>query len=537
MAADFPPMNLHTFGFSIAPAPAAPPPAVAKSRSPRRRTSAGSWSVNYGSVYDAATRADFSGYLYVPSLELSASLRAMPLRVLRERSLLLYANTPAARMVYTSLAKQEAAGGLWPSWVTESTEFNDAMTDLWHWQNHDARFFSADGHDTAYSFQVTVGICIRLWGDCFVQLLRPAEGSTRPSVNIIPGYRVDNFGVETPGDGWTDGVLLSPLGRALAYRVITVATDGTRSFQDVPADDMIHCHDGLLPGQVRGEPALACAARKLFRREDILEAVANGTLSREQLGYAIERQLGASAEMPLPSNGGEVVEEENDDDENDPTTVAKVFGANRKGDVAIPVLPAGQTLKTVESDRPGTNVREFCDEILREIAWAVGYPPDYIFFISGMSQGTAVRTVLRQVQAALDSVREYRLKPLLHRYSVFDCWQRIKAGVFGSKVPADWWRFEIVLPAPIDVDPGYVGALLNERAENGLMAIDTFSGLMGTTTRDIDEANLRVYGRRQQMVEEFNKKYGTSHDYAFFWPRSSNQLPPAATDSTPATNQ
>lgn len=528
--------TLHAFGFSITP-PAAPKPATSGSR-PRRQSSASSWSANYGSVYDAASRADFSGYLYIPDLNPAASLRRSPLRVIRERSWWIFGNVPPARMVITNMAEEEVGCGHWPSWESESSEFNDAMTDIWHWQNHDARFFSADQHDDAYSFQVTVRMCIRLWGDCFIQLLRPKPGATRPSVNIIPGYRVDNFGDEKPGDGWTDGFLLDRLGAPLAYKVITVAPDGTRSFEVVPADDMIFCHDKLLPGSIRGEPALACVAKRMFRREDILEAVANGTLSRELQGWAIETEQGASQDFVTPAAGGEVVQEDAEGDDEEKITVAKLFGRAR-GDVQIPQLPPGKKISTIESNRPGTNVREFCDEILREVAWAVGYPADYIFFIAGLSQGTAVRTVLKQVQNKLNSVRQYQVVPLLHRYSVFDCYQRIKAGVFetlGVPVPKDWWKFQVVQPEDISVDPGYVGTLMNERASTGLMSIDRFHQQGGTTTTAVDKANQAIWKRRMEWLAAFNKEHNTSFTYWDFWPRTTSAPAPSA-DNTGSSSE
>ena len=134
--------QLHAFGFSIA-APASPAPAPSRANFPTGRPRALAMGfATYGSVYDAATRAGLDGYFYVPWLTPSKSLGPYPLRILREKSWWAYCNIPVVRMVIDGLAQDEVGTGLWPQWQTKSSEFNDRLTEDWHYQNHDARFFS-----------------------------------------------------------------------------------------------------------------------------------------------------------------------------------------------------------------------------------------------------------------------------------------------------------------------------------------------------------------------------------------------------------
>lgn len=506
--------------------PVAPQIGTISPQRPQRRarvSGAGGWQ----NVYEAANRSGFDGYFYIPSLDLGKVLDRPTRDALRERITWLYCNVPPVRMVIDGLAQEEVGTGLWPKWTTENPKFNTAATDGFHYTNHDARFFSADGRDSFYSAQFNIRRLIRLHGDCFAQLLRPAPGSTKPQLHIIPGWRVENFGNEKPGDGWRDGIKTDSLGRALFYRVIGEDENGKRNFRDVPAEDMLHLHDPLLSGQLRGEPALACVAKKMFSREDILAAMTNGTLARERMGFAIQsRGSTDTAPFALPGDGEVTTETAAD---GSTLSVQKIYGTNARGDISIPEIPDGKELKMVESNRPSAPVREFLDEILRECAWTTTYPPDYVFFIAGLSQGTAVRLVMQRAQTIIAAKREFQLKPFIHRWVIFETWQRIAAGVYDRTeggIPKDWWKHKIIEPASMTVDLGREGRLYNERVGGLLMSIENFHGLAGEDAADVEDENLAVIRRRLEKVAELNKKQGTNFGYFDLWPRSTSQAPP-----------
>ncbi len=493
-------------------------------------------SASWWNIYEAAERRDFSGYFYIPTLDLSQVLNTVTRDALRERVTWLYLNVPPVRMVIDGLAHEEAATGLWPKWTTSNPNFNKFATDTFHWTNHDPRYFSSNARDSFYGSQVHQRKLIRLHGDCFGQFIRPNPGSMKPLFSLIPGWRVDNIGSTDEADGWYQGIKGDRAGRAQFYRVLPRVPGIGKTpedFMDVPADDMLHLYDGLLGEQVRGEPALTSVAKRLFKREDILAALTNGTLARERMGWALESQTNGMP-MAMPDSGEVTTETAADGSK---LTVQKIFGSGARDDIAIPEIPAGMKLNTVESARPAAQVREFLDEILREAAWSTGYPPDYLFFLAGLTQGTAVRLVMQRVQTMLNAARQ-QLALFVHRWAVFDTWQRIKAGVFDGVqggIPDDWWKHKIMEPAPITVDLGREGALYSDRVASGQMSIERFHALAEEDPADVEDELFERIKVRLEKLAVLNKAMKTDLKYSDLFRTADSKWQSADTTTEPGS--
>lgn len=497
---------------------------------------------SWWSVYEAANRADFRGYFYFPTLNPALQQDTWSRQTIMERTSWLYNNVGAVTMVIDALAHDEVGTGLWPKWTTSNDAFNKAITDAFHFANHDPRIFSADSFNDFYSAQVNIRRMIRLYGDCFGQLLRPGPGSVMPSMNLIPGYRVANSGDEKEIDGWRDGVQCNALGRPLNYKVI----DGDSPFigaespgyQVVASDDMLHFHDLFLPGQVRGMPVLDAVAKRMFSREDILRAITNGTLVRERMGYVIQKKGAAGDGPDFSPSGGEVEEIKNND--GSIYTVQKIFGDNVRDEVEIPELPDGKEMKILESQRPGTAVTDFLDSILGELAWRTKYPREYVFFLNGMGQGTVARLVLQKAKVMQNAARSFQLIPqFIHRWDVFFAWMRIRGGAFDSipgGIPSDWWKHRIISPADMTVDLGREGNLFDHRVSENKMSISSYHGLAGEDDGDVEDENLAVINRRLKKLATLNEQNGTNFTYLDLWPRSVNQQLPQNNQSADFAN-
>lgn len=486
-----------------------------ESRQPRAK----SWS----DVYEAANRRDFRGWFYLPQgLNPVDQLPQMSREAITERIVWLYKNVGAATMLIDRLAAAEAGTGLWPKWVTGNAEYDAAATDAYHWANHDPRVFSADGQNDAYSVQYAIRRCIALYGDCFGQLLRPLEGSTFPQLHLIGGWQCGGKG---EGENWTDGVQTNALGRPLIYRFQAGTKDQTPFF--VPADDVLHFHDPFLPGERRGVSCLAAVAKKMFRREDIGQALANGTLARERLGFAIEVPEGEEGGPELLGDGsGEVETVTNPDGSK--YTVQKLFGERARDEIEIPELRGGRKLTTVESNRPGTAVMEFQRSILEEAAYARKYPPEYVFFLAGLGQGTVGRMVMVAAAEQIYLAREFQLRPQFAiRWPVFFVWQLVKSGYFGQvKVPANWWKTKLVFPALPTVDVGREGRLYDDRLVTGKISPETYHGMQGEDAADVEDEVIATRQRRETKLDRINQvRAGAGKPpltYADLWPASAN---------------
>jgi hypothetical protein len=476
--------------------------------------------------FEAADRADFKGWFYFPSLTPTAQMDRMSVRVLSERSDWLYKNIGAVGMAIDGPALDEVGTGLWPKWDTGQEDYDQAMTDAFHDANRDPRTFSADGEQNVYGAQFAIRKSIALYRDAFGQLLRPEPGRVMPKLNLLPGYIVGNTGKEGRDTDWIDGRRSDDLGRALEYMVLD--RENATTGQPVAADDLLHFHDPFLPGQQRGVGALWSVSKRLFRREDIRNAMEDGTLSREIMGFAVETDGGSFAppDLSAPIPGADGVETKTNEDGSKFTVVRFSTGVGKNGSrgVSVPVLGPGQKIKTLESNRPGTAVPEMLDSVLREVAYARRYPPEYIFFHAGMTQGTAVRAVNQRIKSMHNGAREFQLIPqFLVRWHNFWAWQFIKSGILqarGIKIPVNWWKHKVIPVPDSSLDLAREAAILDRRVSENKMPIDDYYGLGGWDSADSDKANFRVFDRRMKQLAEHNQKWGTKFTYFDMWPRT-----------------
>ncbi len=476
-------------------------------------------------IYEAADRADFKGWFFLPTLQPAEQANSLNRRAITERLTYLYKNVGALSMAIDGLAAEEAGTGLWPKWSSSSPEYNTAITDRYHYAVHDPRFFSGDGETDGYTAQFNIRRMIRLYGDCFGQMLRPAPGRTLPLMHMIAGWRVDSSpGITTVDSAaFRDGIARDPLGRATAYAVQGNEYSQFSSVMDiVPASQMLHFHDPFLPGETRGVSCLASVVKKMFRREDILKACQNGTLARERLGFALQTKDDGSSMPGLPDIGGEGEMDTLTQPDGTKLNVMRLFGDDADEKISIPKLPMGAEIKTIESNRPGTAVTEFLDLMLREVAWSTLYPPEYLFFLGGLGQGTVARLVLQRVSALVRMRRSQQLIPqFCNRWHTFWAWQAIKNGILGDiQAPADWWKHRVLADADKSVDLGREGRLLDDRVATGKMSIDRYHSLEGEDTEDVENENLAVISRRLGKLKDLNKANGTAFVYHDMWPPS-----------------
>lgn len=491
-------------------------------------------------AYEAANRADFRhGYFYMPALNPSEQLDTMSLQAIRERTDYLYKNVGAVTMLIDRVSLAEAGTGVWPKWVTGQEDFDKAATDAFHFANHDPRVFSADANNDAYSVQYAIRRCIALYGDCFGQLLRPSPGALHPQLHLIPGWRCDSMGDEPAEEGWDQGIRYNARGRAIQYKFIS-GKGSQRRAMIVEAADVLHFHDPFLPEQRRGVPCLAAVAKKMFRREDIGRAIANGTLARERLGFAIEfpddGSGGPTGSIGAESDGDTEVVEKTDGTK---YTLKKIFGEGSSEDVEIPDLPAGAKISTIESNRPGTAVMEYQDSILREAAWSRKYSPEYVFFMAGVGQGTVARGVMLGAGEVIVSTREFQLRPQFAlRYPIFWVWQVILGGYFDRlkiEVPANWWMIKHIMPALPTMDVGREGALHDNRVATGKESIEFYHGAQGEDASDVEDENVAAIKRRFLKLKKLNEELGKDNPnfiplrYEDVWARSINVPPQQVT--------
>jgi hypothetical protein len=490
------------------------------------------------SVVDAARRANWRGYFYFPTATPS---NAPAQKRNRERSAAdaewLYAHSGAVRLAIDGLALDEVDTGLWPKADTTDENFNvalnEALDNLW---GSDPRFFDAAKRNTYYSAQFLIRRTIRLHGELFAQLLRPGDGIA-PRVSFIPGAQCGNADTTLDQSLWTDGIRLDPLGAPLQYR-FTDPTD-RKKFRDVNATDVLHFHDPLLPGRVRGESALSPVLGKLFSMHDIETAETSGTLLRTRIAYAVTSSGRDTATSLLP--GVTSVEEDTvtQADGSQTTVLVQKIATSDGSNIEVADLPEGKDLKVIESNKQTAAV-EWNKHLLADVAYATLYPPEYVYALAGMSQGTMVRLVQNRVQRIARNVRFFQLEPqFIRRTWTYFAWQLISGGYFANlniAVPSDWWRMKTINPADMTVDLGREGRLHDERFESGKIDDDEYHGLRGKDPDDVDRRVIRRHFKRIQMLEEEAQRAGRpAPTPAEVW-NSKAAAPPADNNDPPPSD-
>lgn len=451
----------------------------------------------------------------------------------------LYNNVGEVRAMVDGLGEDEVDTGIWPKAFTTSPAFNHAVDDRFEQECGRPDHFHAAEEDNFYSVQVTLRRAIRLYGELFGQLLSPAPdlGSPFPALHLIQPHQVGNAVTELDQKKWTDGIYANALGKALQFR--TLRNKERTSWRDVPREEMLHFHDPFLPGQMRGISALSPITRRFFRYDEIQKAAESGMLLRERMAFAFTKKDAANDDETPLIPGAVVSEVEQEDGTK--LVVQKIINGETDNDVAN--LPAGWDLKVVESER-AQQTPEWLKWMLISAAYSTGYPPEHVFSMAGLGNGTDVRRLQKRVQRKKNQVRNFQLvKQFIPYWYEFWLYQRVKAGVFDSVpggVPENFLRHKILMPADDTVDVGREGRLYDERLAAGNMSPDAYYAMQERDTSDVEDDVLEMRERREQKLDSMNearaKKGKPPLSYDDVWPKNSSVSSIRAGQNDPANS-
>jgi ferredoxin-thioredoxin reductase catalytic subunit len=456
-------------------------------------------------AFEAAKSSGYRGWFYFPSLNPQDQMPQWTREEINRKVNWLYNNVGAVVAVIDGLALDEVDTGLWPKPCTSSAAFNAAVKHLWQQQCGFNKAFSADGENNFYSAQYLIRREIRLRGDMFAQKLRSGEAAASPQLHFLPGYQCGNAVTGLDQSQWRDGRMDNPLGRALQWRFQGPDAAG---FLDVSASDCIHFHDPFLLGQKRGMSALASVARKLFSIDDIEKAETSGVLLRTRIAYAIERVGADGGDGPTLLPGTQEVEELEGPAGN--KVIIQKIVANDGTEVEVADLPPNQKLRVVESVK-STESSGWISHLLADVAYCTKYPPEYIFALASLSQGTLVRMAQQKVQRVVNTVRDFQIiTQLLDEWWPFWLWDNIKNGRLDNVrggIPDQWWPYLVVRPKDLTVDMGREGRLYDERLASGKMPVGLYVGMLyGEDEEDFDDAIIRDAYRRRRRVREIGEE-------------------------------
>lgn len=472
---------------------------------------------NFSEAFESARRGGYKAWFYFPSLDPVDQMTQFTREESAKKLNWAYNNLPPCRLVVDGLSLDEVDAGIWPRATTSNPAFNKVVTDLWDEEAGDARFFDEAAIENCYTQQLAIRRNIYVFGELFGQMLRPDAGSNQATLHTIPMWQVGNSNSVSQDDSWIDGTRANKFGRVQFYRVFT-NKDRTQ-WMDVPADEMIHFHDDFWKGQRRGMSCLTAAVRKLFSMDDLDRAATSGELLRQRLGYQITRSMGDDTDPTLIPGGrlAETLEIENPDGTKSKLHVQRIRSMDGS-DIDIADMPPGREIKMVESTKQGA-ARELSDHMLRDIARCTPYPPEYVFFLGDIGQGTLTRMVQKRVQRIKNKVRQFQIIPQFWRNIYpFKVWHWIKAGRFAGVeggVPADWYKARFILPADDSVDIGREGILYDGRVDSGKMPRSVYFGMQN---EDAEDAEDEIMDERERILKKLEDRRagleGRAPDYS-----------------------
>lgn len=474
-------------------------------------------------VWEAAKRNGYRGYFYFPTLEPSEMAPQETRAIIAAKAWWLYRNVDALGALIDGLAVEEVDTGIWPKAATSNRFFNKAVNDAFERECGRPDQFHAAEEESFYSMQVLIRRSIRLMGELFAQLLEPAGPGSMPAIHLISPWQCSNASTALDQSKWSEGIRYNRLGRALQFRFVT-SPDRT-SWVDVPRENVLHFHDQFLPGERRGVSSLARITRGLFRMQDIQKSEESGMLLRTRIAYAItKRDHDGDGPSIIPGAGDTEVIEQRDGTK---IVVQKIVAGDTEVDVAD--LPLGYDFKVVESNRAQATP-EWLRWMLYSAGLSTGYPPDYVFFLAGLGNGTDVRRVQKRIQRMKNSVRNFQLiKQFVPHWYEYWLYQRLKMGAFANVpggIPEDFLRHKHILPADDTVDVGREGRLYDERFATARMAPSTYFGFQETDAEDVDDEWIDLRRSREDKLAAYNQERANAGlpplTYEQQWPLNSS---------------
>lgn len=410
------------------------------------------------------------GFVYFPELDSEREVDSWSRTELMRRQRAMYNGIGFVRGTITCIARMVCGTGLMVQPMTSDPIWNDRTRKKFNaWANSRNTFHLA----RKYSFPSSQRAVVRGWmkdGDAFGVLARTASNALR--VALYEGNQVGTGAAA--GKGWVDGALLDQHRGATAYRFLA-NRDGKQTHVDVPAENVLHVADFERIGQVRGLGCLYHAINRLLDRGEILSATTKGIKLSQQIGYAIESDLGASGPAGGPgalSPGrptAQVV-----------TPGGKVNLEKFLESGQVEELAAGKKFRILHDERPHPNITAHLDSLIRDIALGAGYFPEVLYNAVGLS-ASATRFVMAGTQTRNEELQE----TLAETYCapIYIAWLadqiRIGGRNGGIEPHPEWFQHGWLPPARMTVDFGRDGKLHIEQYKQGMITLRTLFGYRG----------------------------------------------------------
>lgn len=416
--------------------------------------------------------ADFSrlrGYTYWPQLDSRKTVSSWTRTEFIRRCRFLYANVGLVRRLINGMARMVVGTGLDVHPTTNDREWNKLAHEAFLNRTSSRSVFDIGGRYNFWKSQLT----IKRWQfrDADAAVALTSSPADLAQFAFYEGHQIGS-GLVAPGEesSWNDGVLVNKHNRPIAYRILGDAGAQT----DISAQDLIFFADYESGGQTRGSGVLWHAINKLVDTGEIITAITTGIKQFNQIGYAIETDIGGTAPTTAGPESILGTAARINVGDGQQVTVDRVYG----GGGAVPKLDPGQKLRAILDSRPHPNNLEFLDYLVRDIAWGAGLSPEVIWNIATLG-GANTRFILADTQGWIEEQQQELIDLYCGRVYLYTIAKEMKSGRLRRPTDEQWWKHAWIPPPRLTVDFGREGKLHIEQLKMGMITMKKFYGWQG----------------------------------------------------------
>ena len=305
------------------------------------------------------------------------------LRELQDRCAEMARNSIVASSAVESRVSNEVGVGLSPHPMAKRVEgritkeqaanFNDDLKEIY-------KEWSRKGVDRSRilslpQFQKQVNRTFAIYGEAFVIFgAAPTRGSMSLAMEIITPERVETPPEKSGDENCVMGIQYDSKGEVvIGYHVRQrhPGEQGRRSshrYQYIPRYDpqtgkprMVHVFEPVFPGQSRGIPWYAAAMNRMKDTDDMFEV--------ELIQRQVETCMGV-----FITGGDDSISPQDMAEQNASSTNSRGQRIEELYPAGVNYLDEGQTVTTVDPNRPGTSFQPFIEQSLRSIASSLNMP-------------------------------------------------------------------------------------------------------------------------------------------------------------------
>jgi capsid protein len=287
------------------------------------------------------------------------------------------------------------------------------------------------------------------------------------------------------------GIIYNKKGRAVAYKILGNAKDGSLDFT-VSARDLIHVFDPVYSDQSRGVPLVSHGINQLrdateAEKRELFAMVINSSIA------LIESNESGSNENALQGVYGNAAQ------------AGTGMETSWMEDGMIKYFKAGSggKLETMNSQRPGPNWESFQSRVYESVLAGMGWPKSMV--ANSDNTGPVERAQLAKAEKAVED-RQSLVKPLAKKIVTYVISKAVEREDLNFN--AEWYKWDFTLPRKISIDLGRESAArINEYNEG----FTTLAHVVGENGEQLEShIDQRIYEKVliAQKIKKANEENG-----------------------------